>query len=378
MKKTSTNYPLVVLISVLTALASSYGLFLVLVNFNNLPSSQVESQNIYSEESQMIDSIENVKESVVSIVASKDVPVFNSDLKKMDFKYQKVSGGSGFIVSEDGLVLTNKHVIKDARADYVAITNNGKKYPVEIVDQDQFEDVAVVKIIGDKDMKFEVSVFGNSDSLKIGQRVIAIGNALAEYENSVTSGIVSALGRNLSAFYDIGDEAENFYGLIQTDAAINYGNSGGPLLNLDGEIIGMNVAIEDSAYKIGFAIPINDLKSIIQSVLDNGKIIRPVLGVRFVMLTEEQAKDINPDLSYGALLVGDRIKGQNTIMPNSSADNAGLKKYDIILQVDSQIVDSDHPLHRIISKYKPNDQISLKVWRDGVVIDVSVVLKSNK
>lgn len=354
------------------------------------------------EESDVTDAIERVAPSVVSIVALKDVPVnyyyrtdknvtnpfvspfFNnpneSKLPNVEYKYEQVSGGTGFIVQADGLVLTNRHVVQDEEADYKIVLSDGSEYEAEVKSRDPFDDVAVLQIVvkdGEK-ADFPFVEFDDSDSLKIGQKVVAIGNALAQYNNTATEGIISAKGRDVAAYDEGAGLTRNLSGLLQTDAAINFGNSGGPLVDMDGKVIGMNSAVANSANGIGFAIPSNDIAPILKSFQDNGEIVHPVLGVRFLMLTEDQAKEIDKSLTAGALLVADELQGVDSIVKGGAADKAGLKDLDVILAVDDEEVNLDNPLHKIIRKYAPGDKITLRVWRDGKEIEIDVTLMSSK
>ena len=335
-------------------------------------------KRVYVEESQVIGAIEKVSPSVVSIMIARDVAVFDEEdyaLDAMKLQYAEVSGGSGFIVSEKGLVLTNKHLIKaGSGVDYKVVMYDGTEYKAEILNADLFEDVAILQIIPNyegENIDFVVPEFADSDELKIGQKVLALGNALAEYENTVTLGIVSALGRNISAYYgETGDDYETFYGLIQTDAAINYGNSGGPLVNLQGQIVAMSVAFEELAYGISFAVPINDLKPVIYSIESVGEIVRPILGVKFYMLNESQAKEFDEFLSYGALISEDLDGGE--------FEHVLLEQDDIILSLDGEKVNKNNPLNSLIKKYSPGEMVNLMIWRKGDIFFADFKLMSSK
>jgi serine protease Do len=299
------------------------------------------------------------------------VSIMTADKKKND-SY----GGTGFIVDASGLVVTNKHVVLNKKANYKVILSDGSEYLAKFLSEDPFDDVAVLKIQTEK-INFPVVALGDSDDLKIGQKVVAIGNALAMYGNTVTSGIISAKGREVEAYNDYGT-IQNMTGLIQTDAAINLGNSGGPLVNLDGAVIGMNVAVQELAQSIGFAIPIDDLKPVIASVKKNGEVIRPVVGLNFVMMTKSQAQEFDKTLDHGALLVVNGVSGRSAIQKDGAADKAGLKDMDVILSVDSIPVTLENPLHKIIRNYNPGDTLALSVWRNGKIVEFELTLKSNK
>lgn len=326
---------------------------------------KIIEEHVYLEDTEVIKAIEKVNPAVVSIMTSNSLDPKSLEISAKDDVY----GGTGFIVDASGLVFTNKHVILDKKANYKVVLSDGSQYLAKFLSDDPFDDVAVMQIVSDKKIEFPVVTFGDSDNLVIGQKVVAIGNALAMYGNTVTSGIISGKGRDVVAYNDFG-AVQNLSGLIQTDAAINLGNSGGPLVNLAGEVIAMNAAVQESANNIGFAIPINDLKAIIASVKKNGEIVRPVLGVNFVMLDKIQAQVINKSLDHGAYVF--------SIEAGGAADEAGLKEEDVILNVNGSEATLQNALHKIIRNYNPGDAVTLKVWRNGKILDLKVKLKSNK
>jgi serine protease Do len=217
---------------------------------------------------------------------------------------------------------------------------------------------------------------GSSENLKVGQRVVAIGNALTEYDNTVTTGVISAKGRDLPAL-SIGF-GQNLLNLLQTDAAINPGNSGGPLVNLAGEVIGINVAIAANAQGIGFAIPIDDVQVMIETIKKHGRIIRPFLGVRYMLLTEDKAKELQIDVEGGALLTGNEAVGEFAVIPGGPADKAGLQSKDVIIEVDGVKVTGERTLQAVIGERVPGDEIVMKVWRSGKIIEVTAVLDEAK
>jgi serine protease Do len=282
-----------------------------------------------SYEQAIIDAAKNVSPSVVSIVISKNMPVYEEQYQdanpfgdlfpEFNFqipqyvqkgsKLQEVGSGSGFIASADGLVVTNKHVVYDDKAEYTVITNDGTRYKAKVLAIDPVQDLAVIKIQSDKN-DFIPAILGDSDGIQIGQTVIAIGNALGQFSNTVSVGVVSGLGRTISASDQAGSFSETLEGIIQTDAAINSGNSGGPLVNLKGEVIGVDVAVAQNAQNIGFALPVNLAKKDIEQVVKTNKITYPFLGVKYTL---------NDD---GAL-VSETTSG-------SAAERAGIKAKDII------------------------------------------------
>lgn len=335
---------------------------------------KIVEERVYLEDSEIVKTIEKVNPAVVSIISTSGeaFDFFNID------DLENVYGGTGFIVDSAGLILTNKHVVSDEDAEFKAILNDGREFLLEILSVDPFDDVAVLKIKTGEKLNLPVLELGNSDDLKIGQKVVAIGNALAVYGNTVTAGIISAKGRDVSTYNDFGGTVQNLSGLLQTDAAINLGNSGGPLVSLDGKVIGMNTAIAELGNNIGFAIPSNDLKPVIVSVKEFGEIIRPVLGVNFIMLDKNQSQEFDVNLDHGALLIDGGISGKPAVFPAGAAAKAGLRELDIILSVDGMIVDKGNPLQRIIRNYKPGDEVKLEIWRDGKKIESKLVLKNSR
>lgn len=327
-------------------------------------SAKLLPQKVYIEESELISVIEDVSPAVVSVIGERNFGTTG---------VVAVGEGTGFIVDSDGLVLTNKHVVLDTEARYKVILADGEEREVEVLGRDPFDDIAVLRILGEE-RQWPVIALSEAEDLKVGQRVIAFGNALAEYENTVTYGIISGLGRNVAAFNDAVARAENLAGLIQTDAAINPGNSGGPLLNLEGEVIGMNVAVARAANGIGFAIPASDLLPVLASVQEYGKIVRPVLGVRFVMMEEKQALEMTKDFDYGALVIAGTQLSEPALVAGGPAEKAGVKDRDVILAVDGMKVNEEMPLQKLVRNYAPGAEITLEIWRGGEVIELKVVL----
>ena len=283
---------------------------------------------------------------------------------------QIVGGGTGFVITADGMILTNKHVVSDAEAEYTVTTNDGKSYPAKILAQDPVNDLAVIKV---EAKGLPTVVLGDSDGIAIGQTVVAIGNSLAQFPNTVTKGVGSGLGRRVTAGDNRG-MSEVLEGVSQTDAAINPGNSGGPLVNLRGEVVGINTAVSQAGQLIGFAIPINEAKRDIASVKKSGKIVRPWLGVRYVIVTKELAEKNQLSVDYGALILRGQAQTDFAVIPGSPADKAGLVENDIILEIDGTKIDDDHPLSRIVSRKNPGDTIMLKVLSKGKEKTVKVEL----
>ena len=344
-----------------------------------------EYQPQTTQEEKIIQAVENVSPVVVSIIVTKDVKVleeywispfeeFPLQIPEYREKIEKkeLGGGTGFIVSGEGMILTNSHVVSDEEADYTVFTNDGKKYPAQVLARDSFRDLAVIKIESQK--SFPVAKLGDSDKLQIGQTVIAIGNALGEFRNTVSVGVISGLGRTVTA--SGGGVVETLEDVIQTDAAINKGNSGGPLLNLKGEVIGVNFAMAEAAENIGFAIPINKAKKDIEQVKTLGKIVYPYLGVYYCLIDEEVQKEYNLSVDYGAWVGRDSYcqPYEKGVIEGTAAAKAGLKEGDIILEFDGKTITAENSLAKIIMEYDPGDKVVLKILREGQEKIVQVTL----
>ena len=363
-------------------------------DYNNEVDTIIEKTNIFTQESFVIDAVKKTNPAVVSIVISKEVPKYETyyensnpfgdlfpgfnfsvpELRQNGTEKKQVGGGSGFFVSEDGLIVTNKHVVEDKTAEYTVLTNDGKKHVAKVIARDAVLDIALLRIPGNN---FPSLSLGNSDNLEVGQSVIAIGNALAEYRNTVSVGIVSGLARSVSASSG-GGRTELLDHVIQTDAAINPGNSGGPLLNLSGQVIGVNVAIVSGSQNIGFALPINSVKSAIESVKATGKIVRPYLGVRYVVVNESLRQKNNLSVDYGVLVQRGEGANELAVIPGSPADKAGILENDIILSIDGVKLDEDTSLASIIRQKKVGQVINLRVLSKGSEKSISVTLEASK
>ncbi|KAA0206845.1 PDZ domain-containing protein [Candidatus Uhrbacteria bacterium] len=315
------------------------------------------------------DVVERVLPSVVSIDIKQslgDAPTLRSGFPLGPVS---VGGGTGFFISEDGLVVTNRHVISDPEAEYVVITQDGEEYPATVLALDPAMDLGVLKVEGSG---FPALELGNSDAIKPGQTVIAIGNALAEFQNSVTKGVVSGLNRRLIAG-EFG-RTELIEEAIQTDAAINPGNSGGPLLTLDGKVVGMNTAITDGAQSLGFALPSNALLRAVESARAYGRIVRPWIGVRYVPVDKEVAESEGLDRDYGALVLGSGRRDPG-VVPGSPAEKAGLKERDVILEINGERIGIRRSLASIVARLLPGETVELKVLRDGTERQIPIVLE---
>lgn len=287
----------------------------------------------------------------------------------------KVGGGSGFIVHPDGLVLTNKHVVFDPHAEYTVITSEEKEYTGKVISRDPINDVAVLKI-GAKGLP--TIRLGNSDKIELGQTVIAIGNALGLFSNTVSRGIISGLGRKISASMGQGGEVEHLRNVIQTDVAINQGNSGGPLVNLDGEAVGINTAIIYGAQNIGFSIPINWAKADLEDIIKHGRIVRPFIGLRYVMLNKTLKEKYSLPVDYGALVIKDHVPGTEAVVKHSPADKAGVKENDIILEINGAKLTEKIELADVVQTCKVGDAIELTVMRKDKKFVAKTVLEERK
>lgn len=332
-----------------------------------------------TQEQKIIDIVKENSPSVVSVVAYKDVPVYEQTyqqdfffiipkLEQKGTERQQVGAGTGFIVSSDGLILTNKHVVSDKEAEYVVIMTDNKEYNAKVLARDPVQDLAIMKIEGGN--SFKPLKLGSVDDIQIGQTVIAIGNALGRFQNTVSVGVISGLGRTIVA---TGPDfaTEKLEDIIQTDTAINRGNSGGPLINLKGEVVGINTAVSTEGENIGFAISIDKAKRSIEQVKTLGRISYPYMGVRYIILNKEISKARDIEVDYGALIVGDN---EPAVVEGSPAQKAGIKEGDIILEINGEKITEDNSLAKIISKYNPFESLNLKSLRDGQEIYLNIIL----
>lgn len=352
--------------------------------------------NAVAQEDMVVSVVQKVSPAVVSVVASKDVrliersyggdPFENDPFFQQFFggqgtqipqtqqngaQKQEVSSGSGFIVSSDGLIVTNKHVVADTQAEYAVFLNDGTKKTARVLARDPLNDVAVIKIDASN---LPTVMLGDSATVKTGQTAIAIGNPL-EFRNTVSVGVISGLHRSIVAS-DPGANPESLQELIQTDAAINPGNSGGPLLNLRGEVIAMNTAMAQGAENIGFAIPVNTLKRAVDSSKANGKIVYPFLGVNYQLVTSDLVDQKKLGRDYGVLIVSG--KGSPAVVPESPAARAGLKEGDIILSLNGEKITPESLLISLIQKYDVGAWVTLRVYRVGKEFDVKTKLDERK
>jgi len=281
--------------------------------------------------------------------------------------------GTGIIVGQNGYILTNKHVIDGANAVSVVLADGTRYDNVTVVGSDPLNDIAFLKIPNVNNLP--VAELGDSTSIRVGESVIAIGNSLGQYQNTVTSGIISGTGRPISA--QEGNAVENLSDLIQTDAAINPGNSGGPLLNLQGQVIGINTAVAADAQGIGFSIPIGATKGILKSVLQGGSVQRAYLGVNYMAITADVAKQYQLPTNQGAYVYSGS-DGTSAVIGGSPADQAGIKNKDIITKVGNISVGSSGSVSTLIGEYAPGDTVNLTVLRGGQTVTIKVTLAAYK
>ncbi|MBC7512121.1 trypsin-like peptidase domain-containing protein [Candidatus Saccharibacteria bacterium] len=332
-----------------------------------LSSSAQDGNTVVTPDEESISAVAKaVSPSVVSVLTST-----SQTSRFFDEQYEQQGAGTGMIVSSDGYIMTNKHVIDGADSVTVVLTD-GKRYEdVEVLGSDPLNDVAFLRI---KDVTgLPAITFGDSKTLRIGQSVVAIGNALGQYQNSVTSGIISGTGRPVIASSDgtTTGEAESLTDLIQTDAAINSGNSGGPLLNLKGQVIGINTAIAADAQSIGFAIPIGATKGLLAHVIKTGKVERAYLGVQYISITSAVKEEYDLAVSRGDYITSER---GSSVQAGGPADKAGIKDKDIIVAVNGSNVGEVASVSSLISEYEPGDTVDLTVLRDGKEIKLTAKL----
>lgn len=340
----------------------------------------IQRQSVVYEESVITNVVGESLPSVVTIGISKTTATgdtFQYDPFNPFMPFQPVPGnkkkveqniGSGFIITNDGLIITNKHVVADTEASYKVLTNDNKSHDVQKIYRDPLNDLAILKI---NSTDLEPLKLGDSSHLKLGQMAIAIGTPLGEFQNTVTAGIISGLGRGITAESPFEGFVEKLDNVIQTDAAINPGNSGGPLLNSRGEVIGINTAVASESQNIGFAIPVNIVKNLINNFKRQGNNFeRPYIGVRYNIINRQNA--ILHNIVEGAYVI--------EVIGGSPAEKSDLNEEDIIMEFDGQKVkgDDDQGLARMILTKKIGERVHLKIWRNGEIMQKELVLKAGK
>jgi len=346
---------------------------------NEKEETSVEKQNLVYEESVIIKVVEDSLPSVVTVGISKVLSTKDRlEIDPFDFfgPFKTIPGtkkkieqniGSGFIISKDGLIITNKHVVSDSQADYKVITNNEKEYEVKKIYRDPLNDLAIIKI---DDNGLKPLKLGDSSKLKLGQLAIAIGTPLGEFTNTITSGIISGLGRGITAGSPFEGFVEKLDNVIQTDAAISAGNSGGPLLNSKGQVIGINTAIAGEAENIGFAIPVNVAKGLIDKFEERGFDYKtPYMGIRYQMVDKQTA--ILNKIAEGAYII--------EVVPDSPAEKAGLEDEDIITEFDGKEINGkdDQGLAKVILEKNAGDKVKIEYVRDGKVKTTTIILEAS-
>ena len=357
----------------------------------------VERQSVFTQEKFVVEAVKKTNPAVISIIISKDVPKYETyvdpnqsnpfgnllpgfsfnipQYRQNGTEKKEIGGGSGFLISADGLIVTNKHVVDQTGAEYTVFTNDGEKHEAVVLARDPVLDIALLKIEKKSGKNFTYLSLGDSDNLEIGQSVIAIGNALAEFRNTVSVGVISGLARSVVAGSSSG-KTELLDHVIQTDAAINPGNSGGPLLNLSGQVIGVNVAVAQGSQNIGFALPINSIKSAIESVKATGKIIRPYFGVRYITINKDIQEKNNLSVDYGVIVKPGQSANELAVIAGSPADKAGIVENDIILEINGKKLDEKNTLASVIRQSGVGSVIPLKILHKGAEKIVRVTLES--
>lgn len=334
-----------------------------------------ESVKVVSEESVTIDIVKQVGPSVVTVVEQSNRSLSLSPFSIFELPDQRavqpesVNIGSGFIVSDDGFIITSKHVVSDTNVKYQIITSGDKKYTVQKVYRDPLNDIAILKVDPQENpgQPLKGVTLGDSSKLQVGQFVIAIGTALGEFRNTVTTGVISGLGRGITAGDQFQGLVERLDNVIQTDAAINPGNSGGPLVSSNSEVIGINTAVSQNGQNIGFALPINVVKDSLKNFNEHGQFERPFLGVAFKIIGRDVA--LLNNVPQGAFV--------QSVIADSSAQKAGVRAGDIIIEIDGQRIEQGKiDLAKIVAGKKVGDMVSLVVWRDGKKVNLKAVLES--
>lgn len=337
--------------------------------------SRLSQVDISQEESAITNLVQEVSPSVVSISISKEIAVggmspfdvFRGNDGRIETREREVGGGTGFVVSEDGLIMTNRHVVRDSEATYTVVFNDGDRIEGEVIALHPTQDLALVRV--DK-TNLAPLTFAESDEILVGQTVVAIGNALTEFDNTVSRGVVSGLRRSIVASDQAGN-SEELSNIIQTDAAINPGNSGGPLLDINGRVIGVNVATARGAQSIGFAIPSNTAMRMIEDVVEFGEVKVPFLGVRHQIIQPNSSLSDELGVEEGVFIVA---ADGPAVIAGSPAAEAGIRSGDVVVSIDGEALTMRNTLVEALSKYRPGDEVTIDLLRDGESSSVTVQL----
>lgn len=343
---------------------------------NRINTNREQATQIVLNENDVISNIaKEVGVGVVSINVTSEVVA--NDFFGFGQPVQERSAGTGFIVSQDGVIVTNRHVLpKGITTVSVTLSDGTELDDVTVMGRTSSSDpldIAFLKINDKKGKELHPVKLGESSKMAVGYKVIAIGNALGQFQNTVTSGILSGYGRSVEA--GDGNSSESLQNLFQTDAAINQGNSGGPLVNINGEVIGVNTAVAGQGENIGFAIPTDDIRGLITSVLETGKLERPYLGVRYVPLTDDYAYQLGLDVKRGAYIVSGQ-SGRSSVMSDSPAEKAGLREKDVITKANDIVIDENNSLTSVLGRFKVGDTIKLTIIRDKTEQTIDVKLEA--
>jgi S1-C subfamily serine protease len=343
--------------------------------------------------SKIKDTIKKVMPAVVSIVISKSLEEIEKEMSHEFYGHiplgglpeipeeavdshgmVKIGGGSGFVVHENGVIITNKHVVVDPNSEYTVLLNDGRKLKASVLARDPVEDIAILKVSA---AGLPTVKLGDSSDLELGEEILAIGNALGLFRNTVSSGIVSGLSRSIRASADPRSPIQEMRGLIQTDAPINPGNSGGPLVNLKGEAIGINAAIVYGAQNLSFALPINSAKRDLHDLEKFGRIKRPLLGLRYVVVDENMKDKLKLKFGYGVMVMGHGPKREG-VMPETPAAKAGLKEKDHIIECNGEKLTEEKTLQDFLENMNVGDVMNLKFVRKGKEMEAEVTLAERK
>ena len=324
----------------------------------------------------LIKPLEDLKKEFATIKGKPKHAKFEIPSEKIDARGMvDVGGGSGFIVDKTGIILTNRHVIEERGVEYAVTTSEGKTYPAKLLARDPVDDVAILKIESDK--KLPIINLGDSTKVELGQRVLAFGNALGIFKDTVSMGIISGLSRVVSAHGDSNAPMQEMRGLIQTDAAINPGNSGGPLVTIYGDVIGINAAIVAGAENISFAIPINSAKRDLIDLKKYGHIRRPLFGVRYLMLNRDFKEKMHLPVEYGALVTKEHPMDV-AVVSESPAGSADIRENDIILSWNGEKIVQDKSIQDFLENSNVGDRIKLSVLRGEKELQKEIVLTERK